>query len=84
MQVRVLFFASLREFVGRDELCVEVPAPGSLEALLSALAAVLPEAALTALRGEGVRLAVNQEFVRPPLELEHDDEVAFMPPITGG
>ena len=84
MEVRVLFFASLKDAVGRDELTVEVPASGGLDALLDALAVKLPETAMLALTSENVRLAVNQQLVGGPFQLAADDEVAFLPRVTGG
>jgi molybdopterin synthase sulfur carrier subunit len=84
MRIRVLFFASLKDDVGEDALTLEVGAAGSLEALFEALSARLSPAAIAALQGENVRLAVNQELVTAPLKLAANDEIAFLPPVTGG
>jgi molybdopterin synthase sulfur carrier subunit len=84
MRVRVLFFASLKDDVGADELTLQVADAGSLEALFDALLARLPAAAVAVLRGENVRIAVNQQLVVAPLRLRADDEIAFLPPVTGG
>lgn len=82
--VRVLFFASLREAVGRDELTLEVPEPAQLDDLLSSLDDLLGAKAMASLRAENVRLAVNQEILSVPGRLRPNDEVAFLPPVTGG
>ena len=81
MTVAVRFFASLREDVGVAELEVEAD---SLPALLAALKAELGDA-MQHLQQENVRMAVNQALVDDPtLALEPGDEVAFLPPVTGG
>jgi molybdopterin synthase sulfur carrier subunit len=82
--VRVLFFASLRETVGREEVTVELPDPAQIDDLLACLDDLLSAEAMTALRAENVRLAVNQEMLNRPAQLHANDEVAFLPPVTGG
>ena len=84
MRVDVRFFASLREATGTGSVTVELPERAGFDALLRALEARLNAAALTGLRAENVRLARNQELVVPPFELSDGDELAFLPPVTGG
>ena len=84
MRVDVRFFASLREAAGVGSLTVELPERAGFDALISALETRLDAPALTALRAENVRLARNQELVVPPFELSNGDELAFLPPVTGG
>ena len=87
--IRVLFFASLKETVGLD--CWECPVPkgGSasmrLDALLAALRRRLGAQGYAILTADNVRIAVNQEFIDDrAAELRSGDEVAFLPPVTGG
>jgi molybdopterin synthase sulfur carrier subunit len=82
--VRVLFFASLREAVGREEVLLELPDPARIDDLLASLDGLLSAEAMAALRAENVRLAVNQEMLTVPGPLRPNDEVAFLPPVTGG
>lgn len=84
MNVEVRFFASLREAAGRGSLHLGLPDGSGFEALMGALAEHLSPAALQRLRGENVRLACNQALVVPPFALCDGDEVAFLPPVTGG
>jgi len=84
MRLGVLFFASLRDEVGTAGLTLEVDDSGTLEALFESLSTQLPASAIAALRAENVRLAVNQQLVVPPLRLVAGDEIAFLPPVTGG
>ncbi|MCY4342698.1 MAG: MoaD/ThiS family protein [Gammaproteobacteria bacterium] len=87
--IRVLFLASLREAVGMDAWTYAPEAAGSslrLNALLAALKPALGADGYAALTAENVRIAVNQEFVEGAarVELKPGDEVAFLPPVTGG
>ena len=87
--IRVLFFASLREAVGMDAWTFSPDSAGSpprLSSLLAALRPTLEPDGYAALTAENVRIAVNQEFVdgAARVELKPGDEVAFLPPVTGG
>ena len=85
MKIRVLFFASLRETIGTEALVLDVQ-EGSYAALRKSLIDQLGEAA-DALWLENVRVAHNQELVAQAAEsltLVDGDEVAFLPPVTGG
>jgi molybdopterin synthase sulfur carrier subunit len=81
---RVLFFASLRESAGTDELVLPLDGMVSLDGLLDRLADVLPGPAMDALSAENVRIAVNQTLVSGAVRIAPGDEVAFLPPVTGG
>ena len=84
MSVRVLFFASLRDSLGCDEHMLEMNAPMELSAFIDRLAAELGAAAREALTAESVRIAVNQELLNGTTRICDGDEVAFLPPVTGG
>ena len=83
--VRVLYFAWLRERMGRNEEALILP-PGV--ATIGALADWLRarDAAGAAAFGTAslVRAALNQTFATPDAALADGDEVAFFPPVTGG
>lgn len=74
--LKVLLFASLRERAGWDERSF----PFTSE--LSTARAVWDQLDLGPL--EGISMAVNQEFVGPDQLLQAGDELAFLPPFTGG
>lgn len=84
MNIEVRFFASLRESAGTGMLQLELPAGADFDALMNALETRLTPAAVAALKAGNVRLAHNQDLAHPPLELADGDEVAFLPPVTGG
>jgi MoaE-MoaD fusion protein len=76
MIVRVKLFAMLRERAGRDELELELP-EGACVA--DALAAVDDLAG-----GLSLVLAVNREYAAPDAPLAPGDELALIPPVSGG
>ncbi len=85
MNVRVLYFASVREKVGKEAEQLELPAGvatiAGLRSHLRSRGGVWAEAlADTKL----LRTAVNQDMVSPAAVIEAGDEVAFFPPVTGG
>ena len=78
MKLQVLFFASLKEHLGRSEMQLELASCPSVESLWQSLRAgreALPEQIL---------FAVNHRYVRADYQLEDGDVVAFFPPVTGG
>lgn len=82
MQVEVRLFAVCRERAGKDRLTVSLPDDGAhVQALLDALAAAEPALAPVL---PAVRVAVNQSFVKPDAALSEGDEVALIPPVSGG
>lgn len=81
MRIGMLYFAALRERAGtpRDEL--EVAAGARIEDALAAVLALRP--ALAPL-GRGVRVARNLEFAQVTDLLCDGDELALLPPVSGG
>jgi molybdopterin synthase catalytic subunit len=81
MQIRVLFFGALRDVLGRQNDTLELPEGARLEAVLSHYARQAPrfEAMLPSLA-----LAVNQQYSGADCALRAGDEVALLPPVSGG
>lgn len=80
---RVLFFGRLREAAGASEMQIEGAVTlGELRVLLAGNDASLA----AALNAPGVRVALNQNLLAPGADamLQESDEVAFMPPVSGG
>ena len=85
MKVRVLFFASLREQIGRVGEELELPESVSTVAALRAHLVARGGAWGAALAdARRLRAAVNQDMAPPETTLRAGDEVAFFPPVTGG
>jgi molybdopterin converting factor subunit 1 len=81
MIVHVLYFGIVRERIGLGEEAVELRA-GSTVAELAAILSIkhgdLAAGVAT------LRLAVNLNYVDPDTVLQDDDEVAVIPPVSGG
>lgn len=81
MNIRALFFATYRDLAGTDELDVQLPEPACVRDVVEMLRA----------RGGGwaalpasPAVAVNMEYSALGAVLRDGDEVAFIPPVSGG
>ncbi len=81
MQVRVKFFAILRERVGAGEITREIAEGSTIGDLWEALKRDYPKLAAVNTR---LLYAVNQNYVEPDHALREKDEVVFIPPVSGG
>jgi MoaE-MoaD fusion protein len=81
MQVRVLFFGRLKDIVGAKEESAELTEGARVEDLFARYGRRFPE--LAAFRASVVA-SVNQEFAEWRAPLASGDEVAFLPPVSGG
>jgi sulfur-carrier protein len=81
IRVKVLFFGRLKEIVGRAEDGAELTEGAPIEALFTRYAAHHPE--LSTYRSSLVA-SRNQEFAPWNTPLHSGDEVAFLPPVSGG
>lgn len=81
MKVRVKFFAILRERAGTAEVTKEVADSSTVADLWRTLQQDYPK-----LDVPGIRLlyAVNQNYVGLDHRLNDNDEVVFVPPVSGG
>ena len=81
MRVAVRLFASLRELAGVDRVELELPDAATPEAAWQGLVARHPSLAA---RRASLAAAVNRRYVRFDEALHEGDEVAFIPPVSGG
>ncbi len=81
MRVRVLLFGSIREALGAKELEVSLADGASLADLRVLLAVDHP---IFEQFGERLAVAVNHETAQASAPLADGDEVAFLPPVSGG
>ncbi|GAB0115040.1 molybdopterin converting factor subunit 1 [Acidisoma sp. C75] len=85
MAIELLYFASVRERIGRSQERLALPPDiRTLGALLGHLRARGEGYAEALAEGARVRCAINQEFAEADAALAEGDEVALFPPITGG
>ena len=76
----VLLFGIARDLAGRLTLPVPLPPGGRVIDLLDTLRAQYP--ALTGIKS--LLIAVNGEYAEPDQILHHQDEIAIIPPVSGG
>lgn len=81
MKVKVKFFAMLREIVARDEIEIELDESADVIYLRDAVRKRYPKLDKWLAIA---RVAVNEEFVKDNYRLKEDDEVSFIPPVSGG
>lgn len=81
MKIKVRFFAILRERAGAAEITRDLEDGSTVADLWQALQQDFPK-----LNVAGIRLlyAVNQNYVSPDFKLSDQDEVVFIPPVSGG
>ena len=81
MQVRVLFFGILKDIAGRSSDVLTLPDHATAGAVLEHY-----EQHMSALHGMGssVAISVNEEYATPDIRLHSGDEVALLPPVSGG
>ena len=85
MKVKILYFASVREKIGKNAEDIELPAGVATVAGLRSLLQSRGGAWADALADSKLlRTAVNQDMVPPAAALKAGDEIAFFPPVTGG
>ena len=85
MSVKLLYFAWVREKVGKSDETIELPAHvATVSDLLTWLKSRGPEYAAAFERSEVIRAAIDRAHVKPSARLEGASEIAFFPPVTGG
>jgi molybdopterin converting factor subunit 1 len=81
MQVRILFFATLKDIVGAREMRLEVPSGATVADVLTHLETTYPR--VKDYRSV-VLTAINEEYVDQSARVQEGDEVAIFPPVSGG
>ena len=81
MLVTVRLFARLRELAGRSELTCELP-DGAVAR--TAWESIVRDCPALEEYAPAISCAVNEEYARFTTPLKHGDEVAFLPPVSGG
>lgn len=82
MTVTVRLFAILRQRAGRGSIEIEIEEGATVAEAMEALARQPGLAGV--LERVPVRMAVNRDYAEPETELSADDELALVPPVSGG
>lgn len=80
MRLRVLFFGVLRDRFGSEEQLQRFPG-GSVAEIVKYYRVIAPELGDL---WKSVAVAVNQQYASGPTPLADGDEVALLPPVSGG
>ena len=81
MQIRVLFFGVLKDLAGKPSDSLSLPENATLGDVLSHYEQIIPRLKETA---SSLAMSVNQEYAGPATRLKPGDEVALLPPVSGG
>ena len=81
MRVTIRLFARLRDIAGAGEMVRQVPNGASIQTVWDALAGEFPDLQQYEV---SVSTAVNAEYSRMGAPVADGDEVAFLPPVSGG
>jgi sulfur-carrier protein len=79
VRVRLRYFASIREALGRREDALDLPPGSTVSDVWERLVELQPS-----LRAQRYRPAVNEEYVDDDVALQEGDELVFIPPVSGG
>jgi len=81
MRVHVIFFGALKDLLARESETIEVVEPMTASQLVERYAAMAPQFARFA---GSLAIAVNREYAAASHILRDGDEVALLPPVSGG
>jgi MoaE-MoaD fusion protein len=81
MRVRVLFFGILKDITGKSSDTINLHEGASLRELTAEYGAQIPRLKQSL---SSVAIAVNQQYAGLDTKLKEDDEVALLPPVSGG
>lgn len=86
MRVRVLYFGVLRDLAGHREVEVELAEGLSVAEFLAFQRASFQRASVAEASQlwDSIAVAVNKEYARGDVVLRDGDEVALLPPVSGG
>ncbi|EAY28893.1 molybdopterin converting factor subunit 1 [Microscilla marina] len=80
MKLNILLFGIARDIVGGASLALEVEEKTTVEALIVHLHKVYPDFD----RLTSLMIAVNSDYAKGEVVLKENDEIALIPPVSGG
>jgi molybdopterin converting factor subunit 1 len=80
-KVKVLFFATLRDYAGAKMIELEIPMGTTISGLTKILTVSYPN--LEKVK-DSMMAAINREYAADEQVISEGDEIAFFPPVSGG
>ena len=80
IKFKVLFFGVTRDLAGKSELDIELEEGSNVKMLLEKLGSDFSRLS----EMKSLMIAVNNEYAKPDLILKENDEIALIPPVSGG
>lgn len=81
--ISIKYFASLKSIAEKEEDSLEIENPISIDQLSDIISKTMPKMG-TIIREKKVMISVNQEMASADTIIRDGDEVAFLPPFSGG
>jgi molybdopterin converting factor subunit 1 len=81
MRVQVLFFGMLKDVTGKSSAAFDVRDGATISDLLLDLEAIIPAIKKSL---PSLAIAVNREYAGAETKLKPEDEIALLPPVSGG
>ncbi len=80
MRLDILLFGITKDIIGRQKLTIEVPPETTVGKFKEILHGLFPD-----LRHlEAIAVAINSNYVKEDAILQPNDEIALIPPVSGG
>lgn len=80
-KIKILFFATLRDYVGKKSIDLEIPPGTTLRGLMEVLITTYPNLK----KGkDSILVAINREYAGIEQVIPEHAEIAFFPPVSGG
>lgn len=84
MKIRVLAFGILRELLPSADFCLDIPHPATVGDTVDTLAKQYLAPSAPSVLWQSIAVAVNREYASRAQELAEGDELALLPPVSGG
>jgi len=81
MRIKILFFATLRDYVGAKTIELEIPVDTTVAGLKGLLVRKYPKMIPAQ---NSIMAAINREYAADEQTIPLDAEIALFPPVSGG
>jgi molybdopterin synthase catalytic subunit len=78
--IKLCLFSTIRDAVGQADMELNVTPGTTALQIMADIVAMNPDR----LKGLPIRMALNQEYISEDATLKHGDELALIPPVSGG